>query len=491
MGKGDVHSVGMSAHAAGQRDVEQTQRPSSQPWPAISLASDIAALALPGAVVLASPVGQEWVIANGVVTIVGAATVLMVLWIAALHLLGAHGTKIRTTTTALSHASAAGLISLGLTSIGFLMLDQRLPRNSTLTLFAIMMATMLAQSWLLNRLVSSARRRGIFTTPVLLAGNNNRVDEIARVLQRERWLGYTVVGAVVPEPDIAFTPSGLPVLGAVAETPSLVADYRASAVMFTEGSFADSGSFRRMTWALQDHNVDAILVSGLTDISTSRISVQLSAGLHLVHIRRPQAARASYKLKRLLDVIAAVFFLILFSPTMAAVALAIKLEDGGPAIFRQQRIGLRGAQFGCLKFRSMVVDPESRMTAIMNQKGTANRILFKMADDPRITKVGRFIRRYSLDELPQFWNVLEGDMSIVGPRPALPGEVVMYDSDARGRLRVRPGVTGLWQVSGRSNLSWDETVRLDLYYVDNWSMWLDLSILARTAKAVLSSSGAY
>ena len=183
-------------------------------------------------------------------------------------------------------------------------------------------------------------------------------------------------------------------------------------------------------------------------------------------------------------------YLLLAAPVMGAVALAIKLEDGGPVLFKQPRVGRKGEIFDCLKFRSMSVDAEARLAELM-AANEGSGPLFKMTHDPRITGVGRFIRRFSLDELPQLWNALRGDMSLVGPRPALPTEVAQYDSDTRRRLDVRPGLTGLWQVSGRSNLSWDDTVRLDLYYVDNWSLIQDVMILARTAKAILGTSGAY
>ena len=180
----------------------------------------------------------------------------------------------------------------------------------------------------------------------------------------------------------------------------------------------------------------------------------------------------------------------LTAPLTLVTALAIKLHDGGPVLFRQTRIGRDGKPFSCLKFRSMVVDAESLRTDLETNHERSS-VLFKLADDPRVTKPGRRIRRLSLDELPQLWNVVVGQMSLVGPRPPLPHEVAAYENDMNQRLRVRPGMTGLWQVSGRSDLSWDETVRLDLYYVDNWSMVQDLSILARTWSAVLSSRGAY
>jgi len=182
--------------------------------------------------------------------------------------------------------------------------------------------------------------------------------------------------------------------------------------------------------------------------------------------------------------------ILLSAPVMLAVAWAISVEDGGPVLFRQRRTGLKGEDFDCLKFRSMVVDAEQRLDGLQAHNHGAG-VLFKLKDDPRITRVGRFIRRFSLDELPQFFNVLSGRMSLVGPRPALPSEVARYQEHVLRRLDVRPGMTGLWQVSGRSDLPWDETVRLDLYYVDNWSMLQDLNILGRTFGAVVRPRGAY
>ena len=199
---------------------------------------------------------------------------------------------------------------------------------------------------------------------------------------------------------------------------------------------------------------------------------------------------ASRWTKRAFDIVGSGLLLLVAAPIIAATALAIKLEDRGPVFFKQVRVGRRGEQFECLKIRSMVVDAEARKAELEAMNEGAG-VLFKMARDPRITRVGAFIRRFSIDEIPQFWNVFRGDMSLVGPRPALPKEVALYDRDAVRRLDVRPGLTGLWQVSGRSDLPWDETVRLDSYYVDNWSFMQDLAIMLRTARAVVSSRGAY
>ena len=228
------------------------------------------------------------------------------------------------------------------------------------------------------------------------------------------------------------------------------------------------------------------MVPSLTDVSSERLKVRPVAGLPLVHVEAPRALHASHWAKRAFDVLGSLGILLLISPVWLATALAIKLHDGGPVLFRQTRIGRDGRPFSCLKFRSMVIDAE-QLRADLEVNHERSAVLFKMADDPRVTRPGRLIRRLSIDELPQLWNVLRGQMSLVGPRPPLPHEAARYGSDMSRRLRVRPGMTGLWQVSGRSDLSWDETVRLDLYYVDNWSMVQDLTILARTVSAVLSS----
>jgi exopolysaccharide biosynthesis polyprenyl glycosylphosphotransferase len=199
---------------------------------------------------------------------------------------------------------------------------------------------------------------------------------------------------------------------------------------------------------------------------------------------------ASHWAKRVFDVVGSLGVMLLISPVLLATAIAIKLHDGGPVVFRQTRIGRDGRPFSCLKFRSMVTDAEA-LRADLDVNHERSSVLFKMVNDPRVTRPGKLIRRLSIDELPQLWNVLRGQMSLVGPRPPLPHEAARYGSDMRRRLRVRPGMTGLWQVSGRSDLSWDETVRLDLFYVDNWSMVQDLNILMRTVSAVLGSRGAY
>ena len=346
---------------------------------------------------------------------------------------------------------------------------------------------------LLRRAVHTARRRGHLTHRVLVTGSAGQVDEVADVLRREPWLGYDVVGALLPEPTTnATTPGGVPVLGTTARTAAVVADERCDVVLFAGGAVTSAQQMRRAAWDLDDTDVQIMLVPSLTDVATDRVRVRPAAGLHLMELEGPRAHRASHVSKRAFDIVGASVGLLLAGPLLLITALAIRLHDGGPVTFRQRRVGRGGAFFDCLKFRSMVVGAD-RMTAevaAVNKHGE-DHVLFKAEDDPRITRPGRVIRRFSLDETPQFLNVLRGEMSLVGPRPPLPCEVERYTEDVRTRLAVRPGMTGLWQVSGRSDLSWDDSVRLDLYYVDNWSLVQDLTILWRTVAAVVTGRGAY
>lgn len=340
-----------------------------------------------------------------------------------------------------------------------------------------------------RRTMHRLHSNGLFQTPVLVAGADHNVDEVAIALRRATWTGYKIVGAVTSE-RLHHTSTGLPVLGTFEDIVDIITSKEIGTVIFAEGSFSCPSDFRRLAWKLEESQVQVMVVPNLAEVSSERLMFAPMAGLPLVDVARPGALGSLKWSKRAADIVGSSLLLLATLPLLLITAIAVKLEDGGPVIFRQARVGLKGERFNCLKFRSMGVDAEDRMADLLSKNEGAG-VLFKMADDPRITRVGRIIRRFSIDELPQLWNTLQGDMSLVGPRPALPAEVERYDSDTRRRLKVRPGLTGLWQVSGRSNLSWEDTVRLDLYYVDNWSLVRDLMILARTAKAVLGSNGAY
>lgn len=418
------------------------------------------------------------------------APVVGLVWLALIHLFGTYQLRLlRAGATEYKRVVTASLSVAGVVGIGSYLLKAEFPRGLYVLLFTVGTGGLLVSRFARRKLMGAVHRRGALLTPVVVAGDSGHVDAIAKVLRRETWLGYRVVGAVTSD-RVDATPGGLPVLGKVDDTVDVIEEHEVATVIFAEGSFASPADFRRMAWELEEQDVHMIVVPTLTDISAQRLDVRPVAGLPLVDVDRPQAIAAARWVKRTFDILGSAALLLLASPVMGLVALAIKLEDGGPVLFRQTRVGRKGEVFDCLKFRSMVIDAEARLAALAAQNEGAGP-LFKMTHDPRITRVGRFIRRFSLDELPQLWNALRGDMSLVGPRPALPTEVAQYDSDTRRRLDVRPGLTGLWQVSGRSNLSWDDTVRLDLYYVDNWSMVQDVMILAKTARAVVGSAGAY
>jgi exopolysaccharide biosynthesis polyprenyl glycosylphosphotransferase len=252
-----------------------------------------------------------------------------------------------------------------------------------------------------------------------------------------------------------------------------------------------SEQVRRLAWTLEGSGVAIALVPALTDVAGPRIHIRPVAGLPLMYVEEARFSGPKLVAKTVVDVIGSSLALILLSPLLVVVALAIKLGDRGPVFFRQQRVGLAGQSFRVWKFRSMIVGADAKISEARQTAAQPDDVFYKSAADPRITPIGRFIRRTSIDELPQLFNVLAGQMSIVGPRPLVPGEGAEVGNFLERRMLVRPGITGLWQVSGRSNVQAEERIRMDFYYVENWSFAGDLVIMARTVRAVLSQRGAY
>lgn len=384
----------------------------------------------------------------------------------------------------------ASLCAAGVLGIGCYLLRFQLSRGFFVLTFALGIPALLVGRLVVRKALHRLRLRGALQERVLIVGGPVHVDEIAAVLHRERWLGYHVVGALTPAGIVGEeTAAGVPVIGA-ADMLSMRAQVADIDVLFLAGGTGISGSdLRRMVWNLEEQDVHLVMAPNMTEVDGNRLRVQPVAGLPLVHLAPPTWSGATRVGKRLFDVLGSGLGLMLISPLLLLIALRIKLHDGGPVLFRQTRVGRNSEEFACLKFRTMVVDAEERLADLQQQVGFDGG-LFKMEDDPRVTRPGRWLRRFSLDELPQLLNVLRGEMSLVGPRPPLPSEVEAYDDDALRRLHIRPGMTGLWQVSGRSNLTFEEAVRLDLFYVDNWSMVQDLMILAKTVGAVLAREGA-
>ncbi|MEV7648977.1 sugar transferase [Arthrobacter sp. NPDC089319] len=338
------------------------------------------------------------------------------------------------------------------------------------------------------------RGRGEYMDRALIVGQMPDVRYVARKVLKTPQSGYLLAGAAVRSAvdKKVDVPEGqaIPIVGGPEDVVRLVEEQGFDTVIVA-GSPVDSQRYlKELSWQLESTKASLVVASRLVDVAGPRIHWRPVEGLPLMSVEMPNYEGSKYAWKRLLDIVTSALALVALTPVMLLIALAVRLDSPGPVLFHQERVGVRGSRFSMHKFRSMVPNAEDRLEelAAHNEGGG---VLFKMKSDPRITKVGAFLRRYSLDELPQLWNVLVGEMSLVGPRPPLPGEVEGYEEYTHRRLLVRPGLTGLWQVSGRSDLSWEDSVRLDLYYVENWSLAGDLTIMIKTAKAVIGKDGAY
>jgi exopolysaccharide biosynthesis polyprenyl glycosylphosphotransferase len=371
-----------------------------------------------------------------------------------------------------------------------------LARGYILIAFPLGLLVLMFSRWLWRQWLGVQRLDGKFAARVLLVGSASSAAHIAKELARSPSAGYLVVGACIPAGKPGDTLMGglsVPVFGAFDQILDSIDASHADTVVITSSNELTPDEVRELSWSLEPGRRHLVVAPGLTGISGPRIHTRPVAGLPLIHVETPRYEGGKLFAKRSLDLLLTGALTIVLSPLLLLIALIVRFTSDGPVLFRQERIGHNGKQFDMLKFRSMVANAEQLLVSVKNDEDVdrGNAVLFKMQNDPRVTPVGRFLRRFSLDELPQLFNVLGGSMSLVGPRPPLRREVELYETHVHRRFLVRPGVTGLWQVSGRSNLSWEDSVRLDLYYVENWSMTGDLVILWRTARAVLASEGAY
>lgn len=350
--------------------------------------------------------------------------------------------------------------------------------------------------WLVRQHLSLERRHGKSSSKVLIIGGPHSAAHLVRSLQSAPAAGYKPVAVHTPGATglpVNLTDLRVPVTGTANDFESILAvilKTNVDAVAISAGVNMHPQDLRRLGWELAARDIGMILAPALTDVAGPRIHTQPVAGLPLIHVSTPKLTGGKKVAKRSFDLVIAGLLVLLLSPVFLLLSLLVKLTDGGPILYKQERIGLRGTTFNMLKFRSMKVDADSQLATLLKAQGSADTPLFKVENDPRITPLGRILRKYSLDELPQLLNVLGGSMSLVGPRPQREGEVALYDDAAHRRLYVSPGMSGLWQVSGRSNLSWEESIRLDLYYVENWSLMGDVVILFKTFKAVFASTGA-
>lgn len=382
---------------------------------------------------------------------------------------------------------------LGLTFVLVLIsysVNQELSRvYLAISMSVIVPVDMVARFGLRKRL-HAHRHRGQCMSTVVAVGHEAAVSQLICELRRETYHGLRVIAACLAEASAVGEIDGVPVLGSLADAADAARNIGAGTVAVLSCPEIDGVKLRTLAWELEKTGTDLYVAPALLDVAGPRTTVRPTAGLTLLHVEHPTLSGPRQVLKDCFDRLAAALALVVLSPLMLAIAVAIRHFDKGPALFTQTRVGKGGQLFRIYKFRTMVVDAEARL-AELRARNDCDGVLFKMRQDPRITPIGARLRKWSLDELPQLFNVLLGEMSLVGPRPALPDEAAAYAEHVRRRLVVKPGLTGMWQVNGRSNLSWDETVRLDLRYVENWSFALDLQILWKTIAVIFKGFGAY
>lgn len=348
----------------------------------------------------------------------------------------------------------------------------------------------LAARYVMRKRLHKLRGTGRCMLSVVAVGHESAVADLVKELGRDRYHGMTVVGACVAHPSEGDEVAGVPVYGDLDDVTAAVRSFGADTVAVLACPEMDGIRLRSLAWELEKTGTDLCLSPALLDVAGPRTTIRPTAGLTLLHVDHPQLSGFRVVIKDLFDRCVAAVALLLLFPLMVLLGATIWLHDRGPALFTQTRVGKEGRVFRIYKFRTMVVDAEKRRAELI-PSNDHDGILFKIRKDPRVTVVGAHLRRWSADELPQLLNVLLGDMSLVGPRPALPAEAAEYADHVRRRLVVKPGLTGLWQVSGRADLSWEESVRLDLRYVENWSFALDLQIMWKTISAIVRRSGAY
>lgn len=421
------------------------------------------------------------------------AAVLAVAWATALVVLGEHarrrGDGARMGLVPIVHSAAIGIAALTVATGASGPLSVR-PYLTTAIPLGI---AALVSAQLIRRVCSDRPSAESAIAPrTLIVGSVVGVAHTINSLLADPLCAYRIVGTALSDGEGARIQVGgrtFAVLGSPEQAAALARTESIETVIVTDG-ISDPDYLRRLSWSLEGVATDLVLANRLSDVDRSRITFARAHGLALTRVTLPKFDRSTMRAKRTLDVVVASLALVPIALLAPLIALAIRLDSPGGALFRQRRIGRDGREFEILKFRTMTADAEVRRSELEAANEGAGP-LFKMREDPRVTRVGAILRRFSLDELPQFWNVLVGEMSVVGPRPPLPTEVRSYERDVYRRLYVQPGITGLWQISGRSDLTWEQSVRLDLHYVENWSLATDMGIILRTAAVLVRPRGAY
>ncbi len=419
---------------------------------------------------------------------IAAATLLA--WLSALTLFGSREPRIMGTgSTEYKRVANATGVAFGMLAVAFEIAQWHGLRLQMLVALPAGLAALLIARWRWRAWLRTRRRLGEYASPTLIAGRRRDVDYVTRQLALAD-NGFAVIALALTDHDGVGDPGRVHAVHSAADIARVAREVNADTIVVASVPDDDPDFTRSLAWQLEGTAAELIVSSRLADVAGPRISLSPIEGLPLIHVKIPVFEGAAHTLKRLLDLVVSALASAAVALVTPAIALAIKLDSPGPVFFRQLRVGRDGREFTMYKFRSMTDTAEQELAELLPANDGAGP-LFKLRADPRVTRVGRILRRYSLDELPQFFNVLRGEMSISGPRPPLPSEVRNYQGRVFRRLYIKPGITGLWQVSGRSDLSWEDSVALDLRYVENWSVTLDLMIMWRTVKVMLRPVGAY
>ncbi len=419
------------------------------------------------------------------------ALALPLLWLAALALSGAYDTRfIGVGSDEFRRILNAGVCLTAAVALASYAAKMDVARGYVVIALPTVTCLDLLARYRLRKNLHRRRARGSCMRRVVVVGHADVISDLITELRRETHHGLSVVAACVAGRARPASIGGVPVAGKLTDVADVVWRYSADTVAVLACPEMIGTRLRDLAWDLEKTGTDLCVAPALIDVAGPRTTIRPVAGLPLLHVDHPDLSGLRWLIKSVFDRTVALGALVALLPLLAVIAFMIRLTDPGPALFRQTRVGKNGRLFTVYKFRTMVADAEDRKAELI-ALNESDGLLFKIRRDPRVTRVGGWLRRYSLDELPQFINVLIGDMSLVGPRPALPDETSAYAPDVRRRLAVKPGITGLWQVSGRSDLPWDETVRLDVRYVEKWSLVLDLQIIWKTWSAVMHGEGAY
>lgn len=388
---------------------------------------------------------------------------------------------------------SASVMTFGLLAIAFVVVQVDLVRWYFVIAFPAGVVALVLNRWVWRRWLIWQGERGHSLSQVIVVGQRADVEYVVNQIAIKSGAAFTVVGAVIDADGSVIPhslPDSIPVCYSLDTVAHTAEGLGADAVVVAGPPAGQSDFIKKLAWDLEGTATDLIIAAGLANVAGPRIHLRPMEGLPLIHVEIPQFEGGKHIVKRAFDIVVSGIALIILTPLLAALAVIVRADSDGPALFRQERVGRDGRTFTIIKFRSMVTTATTDLAGLLDSNNGAG-LLFKMKNDPRVTAAGKFLRKYSLDELPQLWNIFVGDMSLVGPRPPLATEVAGYETHVHRRLYIRPGLTGMWQVNGRSNLGWEESVQLDLYYVENWSLIGDIVILWRTFRTVLRPVGAY